>query len=148
MNEVGYIEQRVENQIIWYDEKSQFNQRWFKRLQVSVILASATIPFLVGILPSESIWLKVIVGSLGLIVAAAASILGLYKFQENWIEYRTTCESLRHEKFLFLTKTDPYNTEDPFHLFVERVEGLISKENTDWSKYQKTETPGESVSED
>jgi hypothetical protein len=33
---------------------------------------------------------------------------------------------------LFLTQTDPYDKDDAFHLLVQRVEGLLSKENTDW----------------
>jgi hypothetical protein len=34
-----------------------------------------------------------------------------------------------------VTKTDPYNGEQAFQLLVQRVEGLISKENTNWSQY-------------
>jgi hypothetical protein len=33
---------------------------------------------------------------------------------------------------LFLTQTQPYEKEDAFHLLVQRVEALLSKENTEW----------------
>jgi hypothetical protein len=132
-----YFKERLDNQIDWYDKKSIRSQKWFKRLQVIVIVSSATIPFLSGYMDETTLYLKVIIGLLGLIIAAITAVLGLYQFQENWLEYRTTCETLRHEKYLFLAKASPYNQEEPFLLLVERIEGLISKENTNWQSYMK-----------
>lgn len=141
-----YFKQRLDNQIDWYDKKSSSSQKWFKRLQVMVIVASAIIPFLSGYMDEETLYIKIVVGLLGLMIAAITAVLGLYQFQENWLEYRTTCETLRHEKYLFLAKVAPYNTEDPFLLLVERVEGLISKENTNWQNYMKKNNTEESSS--
>ncbi len=139
-----YFSERLNNQIDWYDRKSIQSQRWFKRLQVIVIVSSATIPFLSGYMDEETLYLKIAVGLLGLLIAAITAVLGLYQFQENWLEYRTTCETLRHEKYLFLAKAAPYNEEEPFLLLVERVEGLISKENTNWQSYMKKSNAEES----
>lgn len=132
-----YLKDRLDGQINWYDKKSVANQKAFKRLQVLIIVASATIPFLSGFMDENSLWLKIVIGLLGLAIATATAILGLYQFQENWLEYRTTCETLRHEKYLFLTGASPYDEEEPFLLLVERIEGLISKENTNWQNYMK-----------
>jgi len=137
MNQEEYMKDRVDNQIDWYDKKSAFNQKWFKRLQVIAILSASTIPFLAGYSSGEDETIRVCIGILGLIVAAITAGLSLYKFQEHWLEYRTTCESLRHEKYLYLTQTVPYNVEDSFSTFVQRIESLISKENTDWLQYMK-----------
>src|SRR6266513_2958099 len=126
-----YIEQRLNDQIDWYDRKSGANQRWFKRLRFAEIVAAATIPFLSGF-AGTSLPIKIALGTLGVVVAVIASLLGLLQLQEHWIEYRATAESLRNEKFLFLTQTDPYDKDDAFHLLVQHVEGLLSKENTDW----------------
>ena len=139
MNQEEYLQERIDDQINWYDRKSLQSQKWFKRLQIVSIIAATTIPFISGYLTETTIWLKLAVGVLGLIVAAITAILGLYKFQENWLEYRTVCESLKHEKYLFLTKSEPYDSEDSFKFLVERVEGLISKENTKWRGYMKIE---------
>ena len=46
----------------------------------------------------------------------------------------TTCESLKKEKFLYLAEARPYDKSDRFNLLVERVESLISEENTNWSE--------------
>ncbi len=63
-----------------------------------------------------------------------AAIISLNQLQENGVKYQTTCEALKHEKFLYLTRAEPYQAEAPFPLFAQRVESLISKENSDWSQ--------------
>jgi hypothetical protein len=35
---------RLDDQIAWYDRKSQHSRRWFKRLKVSQIVTAAAIP--------------------------------------------------------------------------------------------------------
>jgi len=42
---------------------------------------------------------------------------------------------LKKEKFLFQTAVDPYDGADAFRVLVQRVEGLVSKENTNWAQY-------------
>jgi hypothetical protein len=128
-----YIEQRLNDQIVWYDRKSGTNQRWFKRLRFAEIVAASIIPFLSGF-AGGSLPIKVAIGALGVVVAVIASLLGLLQLQEHWIEYRATAESLRKEKFLFLTQTEPYDKDDAFHLLVQRAEALLSKENADWAQ--------------
>ena len=132
-----YIEQRVEDQILWYDDKSQLAQRWFKLIRGSEIIAAGSIPLFAGFGSGET-WSVISIGVLGAFVAIMASLLSLYQFQENWIEYRTTCESLKHEKYHFLTNAEPYNEVDPFALFVHRIESIISKENNVWSQYTRS----------
>ena len=128
-----YVEQRLTDQISWYDHKSSTNQRWFKWLRFIEIVAAATIPFLSGF-AGDSFPIKIAIGALGVLVAVLASLLGLLHLQEHWIEYRATAESLTREKFLFLTQTEPYDKDDAFHLLVQRVEALLSKENADWAQ--------------
>lgn len=134
-----YIEQRVIDQINWYDTKSQKSQKWFKRIRGLEIISASAIPLFAGF-GQGATWSIMLIGVLGAIVALLASLLSLNQFQENWIEYRTTCESLKHEKYLFLTNAEPYNEDDPFGLFVQRIESLISKENSAWSQYTKSGT--------
>ena len=97
------------------------------------IFSASIIPLFAGFGEGRQ-WSIFLVAILGALVAILASVLSLNQFQENWIEYRTTCESLKHEKFLFLTNTQPYDEDEPFGLFVQRIENLISKENSNWSQ--------------
>lgn len=130
-----YLKERLEDQIAWYDRKSNGNQKWFKYLRFAEILMAAFIPFLSGLITTERSYLSVIIGVLAVGIAVIASVLALSKFQENWLEYRTTCESLKKEKYLFITKTEPYKGREAFETLVQRVETLVSKENTNWALY-------------
>lgn len=129
-----YVTDRIESQIRWYSEKSQWNQRWFKRMRIVEMVFATSIPFLVGHITPETSWLKIVVGLLGVCVALISTLVSLYKFQENWIEYRTTAEGLKHEKYLFLTQSPPYDSADGFQAMVGRIESLISKENSAWAR--------------
>ena len=66
-------------------------------------------------------------------IAILAGLLTAYKYHEKWIQYRSTSEKLKHEKILFVTNTGIY-AENGFKLLVERVEFIISKENSDWTQ--------------
>src|SRR5438067_5654543 len=99
-----YIEQRLNDQMNWYDRKSVTNQRWFRRLRFAEIVAAATIPFLSGF-ASNSLPIKIAIGTLGVVIAVIASLLLLLQLQEHWIEYRAIAESLRKENVLFVTQT-------------------------------------------
>lgn len=134
MKEEEYIQNRIDDQINWYSQKSQFNQKCFKRLKIVEIASAAVIPFLAGIGPAFSYY-QIVIGSLGVIIAVSAGISSIYKFHENWIEYRTTAETLKHEKYLYLAKCSPYEGDDSFSKLVQRAESIISKENTQWSRY-------------
>ena len=137
-----YIEQRLDDQISWYDRKSGANQLWFKRLRFAEVVAAAIIPFLSGF-AGGSLLIKIAIGALGVVVAVIASLLALLRFQEHWINYRATAEALKTEKFLFLTQTQPYDTGNAFHLLVQRVEALLSKESGQWIQSMTKPPEGE-----
>ena len=132
-----YIHDRLDDQIAWYDSKSSRNQRLFKRLRMAEIVAAAAIPVLTAFVDPERPLVTVSIGVLGAAVAVIAGAMGLYQFERLWVEYRTTCEGLRKEKYLFLTGSEPFDRElaDNFRLLVQRVESLVSKENTSWAQH-------------
>ena len=135
-NEDEYLATRVLDQITWYDKKSMINKKWFLRMKITEVVMALFIPFLTGYITDKTIELKILVGVIGIIVAAIAGLITLIKFQENWIEYRTVSESLKFEKFLFLSKSGPYkNLHDAYPLFVERFESLISSSTKKWVDY-------------
>ena len=147
MNEEKYLQDRVEDQINWYNTKSNLNQRWFKSLRIIEIVSAAIIPFIAGFIESIP-YGTVIIGILGIVIAVCASLSALNNYQGNWIIYRTTCETLRHEKFLFMTTTKPYHFDDAFDQFVTRIENLISKENTQWARTAKEKSHNKSSKPD
>jgi hypothetical protein len=136
MNEDEYLQKRLDDQIAWYSTRSRANKRAFMTLRTVEIVAAALIPLLSGYVKQLSA-LQIVSGTLGLVVAVIAGLLGLFQFQENWVTYRSTTEALKHEKFLYLTRAEPYDTDEPFRRLVQRVEGLISKEQAAWVQYGK-----------
>ena len=137
MNEEEYLSKRVASQIEWYDHKSRSNKHWFMVLTLIQSLLALLLPFLSGFLTTTDMVLKITIGAIGLIIASMANILAIFKFQEKWISFRTTSEALVHEKYLYDTKTAHYCGEDPFKAFVERMENLLSTENSQWASYIK-----------
>jgi hypothetical protein len=123
----GY--RRLEDQIRWYDKKSGMAQRSYKTGKFLVIVGAALIP-----IASLLDW-KITTALLGGFVAVCEGIQHLNQWQHNWITYRSTCEALRHEKYTFIEKADPYNDlapDDARRLLVERTESLISTEHSKW----------------
>ena len=131
--------QRLQDQVEWYSSKSRKMRGSFKRIKVTEILAAAFIPFL-GSLPFE--WLKphliLITGALGVLITILEGILHLNQYQENWNNYRTTAEALKHEKFLYLSHAGPYaSAATPDAMLAERVESLVSQEHSQWNSIQQ-----------
>ena len=130
------VQARLEDQIAWYDAKSEQNQLWFKVLKVCQIVVAAAIP--VAAAASAPEWL---LGGGGALIVVLEGLQQLQQYQQNWITYRSTCERLKHEKFLFLGHAGPYaNAPDPESLLAERVEGLVSQEHAAWVSHQEEPT--------
>ena len=135
MTEQEYIKSRVDNQISWYSKKASTNKLLNLGTKSLIIAFSATIPLLAGV-EFSAIAKNITLGVLGSLIAILSGLSGLLKFQEKWAEYRTTSETLKHEKILFQTNSGPYSEEvEAFKLLVTRIENLISKEHSAWSQY-------------
>jgi len=134
MTKEEYLIERLENQINWYNDNSTFNKRCYQLLKTLEIILAAITPFVVAFVENDTNCLKIIAGLMSITIGIVASILIAFKFQDKWIQYRTTCENLRHEKYLFITKSGIYTENTNFNVFVERVEFIISKENSDWTQ--------------
>lgn len=137
-----YIAQRVDGQIAWYRDKGGRAQRKFKTLRIIEMVSAAVIPLAAGFMPVIPCG-NLMAAVLGVVVAVCAAMIGLGNYQEIWIEYRTASEALKHQKYLFLTRSAPYETDEAFALFVQCVEGLISKENSAWSQHVRPPAPAE-----
>lgn len=148
MHEETYLKDRLGDQIQWYDNASARHQKKFKfhrRLQIIiaallpvVAVASAALPIITDAdYRFVDSFFRIIAGIFGATISISVSISTLCKHHENWIEYRTTAETLKHEKYLYLAKVEPYAGDDAYPRLVERVEAIISKENSQWHLHQQ-----------
>lgn len=130
--------ERLEDQIGWYDQRSTRNQRLFKWLKWTEIVVAAIIPFSAGAGAPA-----LVTGGLGVLIVVLESLQQLNQYHYNWIIYRSTCEELKHEKFLYLGKAGPYSTATDSHaLLSERVETLVSREHARWLAMQEHAAKG------
>jgi len=122
-----YIKERYQDQVDWYDKKAQKNKLWANIFQITIIVLAAITPILAAL---DKIMFTIITSS---VVAIVSGLLKYLKIEDHWHNYRTICETLRKEKHYHDFKIGEYEqAEDIDKLFVNRVESIISKENTTW----------------
>lgn len=129
-----YIKDRLEDQINWMDGKSTSNKKRYQGIKFIVIGLSVSIPFLVLMIDFWP-YFKYVVGAAGVLIAGLEGTLSLYEYQNNWLNYRKTLESLQREKYMFATKSGLYKKNNSFQFFVERVESILESENQSWAEF-------------
>jgi hypothetical protein len=134
---------RLEEQLAWYDHKSQAAQVSYKRFKVAQLLLAAGVPVAVA-----SAVPGVVTATLGGLVVVLEGIQQLYQWQTNWVLYRSTAEALKHERYLYLAQAGPYSGQDRHRLLAERVEGLVSQEHAKWTGGRHEPVGGPDPSDD
>ena len=125
-----FLIERYQDQINWYSDKATSYKRLYQLFQWSVIILSAIVPVMILVVPEDKQLLTV---GISVLLTIGTSGLKTFKFQENWINYRTVAETLKKEKYFYDAGLDNYSMcEDKMPTFVERVESLISRENSLW----------------
>lgn len=137
MENAEYIQIRLENQITWYGDESNWCQKRFKAHRIIQIVLAASLPVMASMDCLEN-WFPIIASVFGALISVSVSVAALCKYHEHWTQYRTTAEMLKHEKYMYLTKAGKYANNKPLALLVERVESLISKEHTQWDSHQRS----------
>lgn len=132
-----YLENRYYNQIKWYGSKSRYNQKMYKSCQIVITIFAVITPMLLFVQDKMLQWVAIVSS---LTVAIGTALIKIFKYQENWINYRTTSETIKKEIHYYNARLHDYaDAKDPEALFVDRVESLISRENTLWLVSQKPE---------
>ena len=135
----SYLESRYRKETDWYDKKAIWNHRIYQIFQWTAIILSAFTPILILISDGIVRWFAV---AIAVLVAISTAALKTFKYQENWINYRTTCETLKKEYYFYEAGIQGYEgVEDKEALFIQRVESLISRENTLWVVTHEKEEP-------
>jgi hypothetical protein len=119
---------RLEDQIAWYEKKSASNQTWYKVCRGIVLVSAALIP-----LSANIEFIEFLPAWLGVLIVVVEGFQQLNQYHQNWTTYRSTCEALKHEKYLWIGKAGPYASSDnPNAMLAERIEALISQEHAKW----------------
>ena len=139
MSQSDPILNRLEEQISWYDNRSGYNQRMFKALKIITVILALSIPVSAFALKDN----PVITAILGALIALLEALQQMNQYHHNWITFRSTCEALKHEEYLFLGEAAHYSSADNAKaLLAERVESLVSQEHAKWASAQEQATKG------
>lgn len=130
-----YISTRLNAQIQWFDEKSIYNQKRYKRFKKSEYFLTFFLP-VVGIIPLGDYSInKLFLILIGAIIAYLQFWSRIETYYELWYKYRTTYELLQKEKYFFEIQSSNYsNCQDCFSLLVERTESIISHTDNQWNR--------------
>ncbi|MGY1697168.1 DUF4231 domain-containing protein [Geodermatophilus sp. SYSU D00814] len=120
---------RLRDQLAWYDGRSRSAQHAYKQTKIAQLVLAAGVPVAVA-----SAAPGLVTALLGALVVVLEGVQQLYQWQTNWVLYRSTHESLRHEQFLFLAGAGPYSGPQRHQVLAERVEGLVSQEHAKWTE--------------
>ena len=109
-------------------------QAWYDAFSV---IGGGIVPVLINVQPNWKVVgidvIQLTVTVISLLVVVFVSLESVFHYREQWKNYRSTEQSLGHERFLFLSGVGRYAGLDSgkaFSLFVERVEDAIAKENS------------------
>lgn len=134
LDEETYLSSRVDEQIDWLSRSSKANKRGFLRLRIAEILLGTAITIF-SPYATKVDWGPLAIALAGGGIALSGSLLALNRNQENWVRYRSLCEAIKREKYLYITRTSPYcDNGSAFGHFVMAVEALMDEERTGWAR--------------
>lgn len=100
------------------------------RMRTMSVVGGALVPVLVNLdLPFSKLTATV----LSLVVVGSVSLESVYRYREQWKNYRSTEQLLGHERIYFQTRVGPYagqSESECFTTLVARVESAIASENS------------------
>lgn len=144
MSDEEYIKERLDSQMNWYDRKSSENKRKYKRIKRTEAVIAALIPVVITFgafkIVQENdlgVYLQVIAALAGVALVIMNSFLELDEHYKLWKEYRVTCEMMRHERYMYMTRSEPYDEADAFPRLVEKIEAILNSETQRWKQIDK-----------
>ena len=129
-----YYVDRYEKQISWYTKKANHNHKMYDRYQVVTIICALSAPIVTALFSTE--W-KAIPVILSASTAILVALHNHFKYHEKWMRHRFYAEKLRREQYYFEHSIFEYALDDNAlkrKMFVERVEGIIEEEQSEWQE--------------
>ncbi|MEV8627659.1 DUF4231 domain-containing protein [Streptomyces sp. NPDC051079] len=130
MTPQGYVETRLAQYQEWYDRKATKMKAMHLRMRTVSVVGGALVPVLVNL---DLGFARITATVLSLVVVASVSLESVYRYREQWKNYRSTEQLLGHERVYFAARVGPYHRlseRDAFTTLVARVEKAIAGENS------------------
>lgn len=137
-----YITDRYDDQVTWHNRKATINKRLYHGFQTAIVVLAVvtSVTTALDLQNQVASWWIIPVAASAL-VSILTALQKVFQFQELWITYRMTVESLRRERYLHLARAGEYGVSDsPDGLFVERVENVLSRQTSGWASQRSRAT--------
>lgn len=120
----------------YYDRAATRNKLSYVTIKLVELIAAAAIPFFA--LLDWGLRGQIVSAALGSVIVLLEGIQQLFKVHENWMNYRTSCETLRRELFLYESAAGPYGDPGtpPSTVLAERVSGVTTQAVSKWLSVQ------------
>ncbi len=138
--------QRCDGMLDWYERHLTRARLWYRAFNTATVILAAATPVLILWQPAgvSPIWQA----APAALASLFATLIGSYRWREDWIRYAVAAETLRSERTKFTTRTtQDYGLALPasqaFDNFVYRMESLAISEVSEWRNQlaQKTNEP-------
>ncbi|MFE1383872.1 DUF4231 domain-containing protein [Streptomyces sp. NPDC058740] len=124
-----YVDERLAQYQQWYDRKATRMKAMHLRMRTVSVVGGALVPVLVNL---DMGFARITATVISLVVVASVSLESVYRYREQWKNYRSTEQLLGHERVYFAARVGPYDRlseRDAFTALVARVEKAIANEN-------------------
>ncbi len=147
---VTYLEQRVDDQMRYFDAAAMRNQKAYRRLKLAAITCNVLTTMTIALAFTVPEGWKIVMGIIALVLSTV--VLGTYQVEEfqnygaKWEKFRLVAEQLKSEKYMFLNEAGIYAGDDgvaKHREFVERIEGTIR--GTDIAYFSLMVEPGRRI---
>jgi Protein of unknown function (DUF4231) len=137
------------DQLLWFGEKAEANQRRYYGLRLVTIVGGLIVPALVSLNVRDNdvtdalAWTTF---SLSLVVAIAAAVDGFFKHGERWRSFRRVAELLKAHAWQYFELSGPYLAPDhatAFPAFAAQVEAVIQEDLTAFIQQATPATTGQ-----
>jgi Protein of unknown function (DUF4231) len=137
----NYPRERIDAQIDWHSNRANWNKRRYYITEIITLVAAALIPVVNALEMVSEPQLRMLSASLGALSVLALGVSKLFKFQENWLNYRALAETVRREKELFFNAVGDYDVppERRNKKLVERIEIMLASTTSKFISIHKPE---------
>jgi hypothetical protein len=135
-----YVEERLNSEINYYNKAATRAKQRYVQMRAITVVGGALVPVLVNI---DLAYLDILTTAISLVVVLFVSLETVYRYREQWTNYRTAEQNLRNEYFTFTSRSGIYTSLDEpsaFTLFVNRIEQAIEAESTSTLRVMTTLT--------
>jgi hypothetical protein len=124
-----YLQDTIKPKLNEFADKAKINKRLFFTLQSIAIIAAVFVPIISGFNIEDIVFYKYFVSLLGGLSALIAFLLGLFKFQGNWITYQGLYHELEYNISQYTAKVGPYtNGIKAYNLLVSKYQNILQNE--------------------